>query len=62
MKSKRENRTTFTWTEREIMELLAKNLYHEAGVVVEPSQIVRQNIKGHPQFVSYAVVLKEPLS
>ena len=62
MKTKRENRTTFAWTEQNIVELLARDLFNETGVVVEPSQIMRQCIKGHPQFVNYAVVIKEPIT
>ena len=62
MKTKRENRTTFAWTEQNIVELLARDLFNETGVVVEPSAIRRQVINGHPQFVNYAVVIKEPLT
>ena len=61
MKTKREQRTTFVWNERDIQGLMAKHLFEETGVAVNSCRIVRTKIEGHESIVNYAVIIKEQI-
>ncbi len=59
MNTKRETRTTYAWNEGDIKALLAKHLFEQTGVDVQPSQILKSKVQGHPEFVNYAVIIRE---